>query len=335
MVVMLMKIFFIKYWRIALLVVSALALSGLFFGFGYAQGLRNLDNNVEKKIELHESGYRFISPLLECQTRPSYRNNLLVLKRELEDSIDEAADKNHIFEASVYLRDLNNGPWIGINESAKFSPASLMKVPIMISYFKWAEFDPSILKKKIKVVLDAEDTFSQNIIPSEVVVTGQEYTVEDLIIRMLKYSDNLAANTLIQNADLDLLDKVYFDLGIHIPLNGGENFLTVHDYASFFRILYNSSYLNREMSELALKILSQTEYQEGIVAGVPSYVTVAHKFGERRVGDALQLHDCGIIYRANNPYLLCVMTRGDNFTEMKSLIQELSAKTFQSYGVGF
>lgn len=51
----------------------------------------------------------------------------------------------------VYVRNLNNGPWFGINENEKYSPASLMKVPILMTFLKWIELDPSILMKKILV----------------------------------------------------------------------------------------------------------------------------------------------------------------------------------------
>ena len=37
-----------------------------------------------------------------------------------------------------------------------------------------------------------------------------------------------------------------------------------------------------------------------------------------------QLHDCGIIYYPGNPYLLCVMTRGDSFGELSSTIRDIS-----------
>ena len=40
---------------------------------------------------------------------------------------------------SFYYRDLNHGAWIGINENEKYTPSSLLKVTIMIAYFKEAE----------------------------------------------------------------------------------------------------------------------------------------------------------------------------------------------------
>ncbi|MDO8560151.1 MAG: serine hydrolase [bacterium] len=57
--------------------------------------------------------------------------------------------------------------------------------------------------------------------------------------------------------------------------------MSVKDYASFFRILYNASYLNREQSERALGLMTKTRFRDGIIAGVPAGRPVAHKFGER------------------------------------------------------
>jgi hypothetical protein len=45
-----------------------------------------------------------------------------------------------------------------------------------------------------------------------------------------------------------------------------EDFLSVKDMATFFRILYNASYLGRENSEYALKLLSQVDFNNGLRA---------------------------------------------------------------------
>lgn len=55
----------------------------------------------------------------------------------------------------IYVRNLNNGPWFGINENEKYSPASMMKVPILITFLKWIEQDSSVLDKKIFISKDS------------------------------------------------------------------------------------------------------------------------------------------------------------------------------------
>jgi hypothetical protein len=42
-----------------------------------------------------------------------------------------------------------------------------------------------------------------------------------------------------------------------------------------------------------------------------------------------QLHDCGIIYYPGNPYLLCVMTRGTDWSALEKTIQTISAMTYK------
>jgi len=253
------------------------------------------------------------------------------IENKLTDSINRSIKNGKITYASVYFRDLNNGPWIGINESEEFTPASLLKVPLMIAYLKIAENYPTVLDEELLIV-DNSDTLSQNIIPLRTVENGKSYKVSDLIEYMIVYSDNKAANTLLSHIDVESLNAVYEDLGIKTPdVNDSENFMSVRDYASFFRILYNASYLNREMSEKALSILTNSQFNLGLSAGVPPQIDVAHKFGERVLLEGKQLHDCGIIYKVDKPYLLCIMTRGTNFIGMGETIKTISETVYNEF----
>ena len=106
-------------------------------------------------------------------------------------------------------------------------------------------------------------------------------------------------------------------------------------YSVFFRVLYNATYLSINHSELALKILGDTKFAEGLRAGVPEHVAIAHKFGYRRMDGALrdtpssQLHDCGIVYYPNKPYFICVMTKGNNINDLKAFIGEVSEAVYR------
>ena len=75
-----------------------------------------------------------------------------------------------------------------------------------------------------------------------------------------------------------------------------------------------------------------TSFKDGLLAGVPRDVTVAHKFGSRRIGESekVQLHDCGIVYAPERPYILCVMTQGSDFTKLAGVIKSISANVYQS-----
>lgn len=273
--------------------------------------------------------FKFISPLLECD---SYAPSDLQKDKQLQRSLDEFSHQvihaGKVTSLSIYYRDLKNGPWIGVNEREVFSPASLLKVPVLIAALKHSESNPKFLDKKLLFSeLSIGDTKPN--INDETIILGKSYTVRELLERMIVYSDNYAKN-LILNEILPegSVGTLWSDLLIEEPtLNTPENFLTVKDYSAFFRILYNSTYLTRANSEFALEILSRSHFTGGIRAGVDTGILVASKFGERGMldSDIKQLHDCGIVYRDKTPYLLCVMTQGHDWAEQEKVIREISS----------
>ncbi len=311
------------------------SLIAIFF-LGYFTSIKiNFNHSDSDEIIRKNFDYKYINPILECNTDIEQNNNLATLKKSLETIIkDETYNKNISF-ASVYLRDLNNGPWLGINEKEYFSPASLIKVPVLITYLKKAESNPEILKSELLPTIDANSGDNiQNIKPSVSLAPDKKYTIEELLEKMIVYSDNDAYNTLTNNLTSDESIKIYQDLDIDISkafTDPNGNIVTVKDYASFYRILFNASYLNQDMSEKALSLLSQSQYKDGLVAGVPQNIIIAHKFGERKFSDtgATQLHDCGIVYLPKKPYLLCIMTRGNSIQKASQTIKKISQEVFQ------
>ncbi len=303
---------------------------GLFIGLvvDYRQILLKEEST---KTERHESGYIFISPLLECFSESSDSPINYKLQEKIKNAISKNLKEKNITEASVYFRDLANGPWIGINEDKKFTPASLLKVPIAITYYKIAEKNPNILNGKILITEAYANQLAQNIKSEKQVEQGKEYSVQELINYMITESDNRAANALIDNLTESSINKTFNDLGLTLPtIDSPDNYMTVKDYASFFRVLYNASYLNKDYSEKLLSILAQSKYKNGLVAGLPVDIKIAHKFGERRNNEIDQLHDCGIIYKENKSYLLCIMTRGNDFDKLSSVIKNLSKLVYEN-----
>lgn len=309
-------------------------LAGLVTGFWAERLVFKKTGRGEVRLS---DGYRYINPLLECEIENDSLINQKYLpfekitKKRIQDFMGEKYPKTMY---SVYMRNLNNGPWFGINERALFSPASLLKLPILLAYIKIAEEDRSILKRKI-LFSEHVESVTQNIKPSSALETGKEYTVEDLLARMIIYSDNDSADILDKNLPAERLLKVYRDLGVEIPdVRSPDDFMSVKDYASFFRMLYNASYLNKESSEKVLALLTRSEFSRGIREGVPAEVEVAHKFGERIYKNEdssieAQLHDCGIVYHPKYPYLLCIMSRGNNFQDLARTVSQISKIIFK------
>lgn len=312
-------------------------------GFLAGQSLNN--NSTQTENPVHEAevqemkefrnseGFRFINPLLECDNyQPSHINSVVNMENDVRGYIDQAQAQKKASFVSVYYRDLNFGPWMGINEKENFSPASLLKVPIMIAALKKAEGEPGFLNKKVAYAQHLDKNAVPNITDPNLLKIGSAYTIEQLIERMIEYSDNEAKELLLRNIGEQFILKVMVDIGINVNTNMAADFVSVKDYSGFFRLLYNATYLNRDMSEKALKILSKTSFDRGIIAGLPKGLVVSHKFGERAYldTDIKQLHECGIVYNNGNPYLVCIMTRGTDFSQLASVLSDVSAIIYRN-----
>lgn len=282
---------------------------------------------VKNYRDTHDKSGRFtyVTPLLSCGDLDSpLPSEIESTKDAVEHKLKALKQSGHVAEAAVYFRDLNNGPWFGIDQDEEFIPASLLKVPLMMAYYRKTEYDPSIKTKEVQL-LDSGGSLVQLIPEKESLVPGEMYLPDELVHAVAVYSNNNAAMTLHALVGEAQIGTTFRELGIPPPLTSENYQISVQKYSSFFRILYNATYLTPEDSEEALSILAKAEFDEGIVAGVPQGIEVAHKFGERGLPSGEeQLHDCGIVYLPGQPYLICVMTRGTNIELLKKSIADIS-----------
>jgi len=279
-----------------------------------------------------------VNPLLGVDNPEGGDTKLEGMRYSVESYVRGRKEKGDVSHISVYIRDLSKGTWVGTDEDENFAAASLIKVPLMIAYLKMAEEDIILLSKQLRYEKEW-DLIPQNISPDKSAQLGNAYTIDQLLRYMIVYSDNIASELLLENLDLKYLAKVFSDLQLTTPdLEEGEYQISAKGYSTFFRVLYNATYLNAELSEKAIRLLTESEFRDGIVAGVPANLTIAHKFAERRyqtknlVTEGVQLHDCGIVYYPQRPYLLCVMTKGRDMDVLKGVIKDISKIVYDHQG---
>lgn len=275
-------------------------------------------------IREQSSAYKFIHPLLAYDFPQTDQDEYSSLKGTLNSLLEKKLAQKKISTASVYFRDLTKGRWIGINEEETYAPASLLKVALMIGYFKSSETGAVNLTDTLVYKSKGLSPFET---PSQL-IENQSYSLDDLIKYLITKSDNGAKDLLLANIDSKLLNSVYTSIGIKHPSETAGYEISAKNYALFLRVLYNATFLNREFSEKALELLSQVEFKEGLVAGVADNIIISHKFGEKVNDDGKgnvvdsEFHDCGIFYTQSGDYLLCVMTKGN---DKKELIQTIKA----------
>lgn len=311
-----------------------LALALCLFAVGVAAGwtLRSRPGGTEADREIRRGGAGLTNPLLDCEVVRYPRGmELHPFREDLEDLVADSLRRGEAAAVSVYFRDLNNGPWFGIAEREPFTPGSLLKVPLLMACLLEGEKDPSFLQRRIRFEGLPEREGIGRFEAEVPLVKGRTYTVTELIEQMAIFSDNYAALLLDREVDRRLLELVYGELGLDVdlvrePLKPA--LVSPKTYGQFFRVLYNTSFLNRVMSENALAYLTRSVYRDGLVRGVPPGTVVSHKFGINAVTvdgrEQVQLHDCGIVYAPSRPYLLCVMTRGEEERRLAGVIAEVS-----------
>jgi beta-lactamase class A len=283
--------------------------------------------------------YHFIDPLMGINNGDAVSQSAEMshLQQVVASYLSGQEASGAVSTASVYYRDEKGLGGFTINPNEKYSPASLLKVPIMMTYYHLSETNPSILSDKLEYTSGPDLNSAETIRPVSSIEKDTPYTINSLIDAMIEHSDNNALALLEDDLRADGQYADFVDLGKDLGISQidlSNDFITVNAYSMFFRTLYNSTYLSRSSSEKALSVLSLSDFNDGIRASIAADVPIAHKFGEythettnvdpatgveSSVTDERELHDCGIIYYPSDPYVLCVMTK------LKSPTQNASA----------
>lgn len=272
--------------------------------------------------QIRLSSYKYSKPLLLANV--NYESSTLsIMRSKVEQYIVQAKSTGMADDVSVYFRKMNDGSWFNINPEEKYNPASMSKIIFLITYLKEAETNPGVLNKKLFFEKHYSEVYPQNIKDFELKPKNY-YSVKELLTYMIVYSDNDATVLLTQNMNVGIYKKLFSDFNISLPPDAGEYFITSYDFSKFFRALYNSTYLKPDLSEYALKLLIQCSFKKGMLKNLSPEIEVAHKFGERIIGATAQLHEFGIVYIDNNPYLLGVMTKGRALPPLTTIVSDIT-----------
>jgi beta-lactamase class A len=283
---------------------------------------------------LRENELALVKPLLllnyDCESK-----ELDLLKEKISLCLDSLKSSGIITRSGVYFKELNTLRWTGVNYHDTFYPGSMMKVPMMINILKAAETTPGLLEREFVFQRPAGLVVSEPpLFPLEV---GRAYKVKELILSMIADSNNDATQLLAAVNDKTSYQRLFSELGLETPQAEDLFYsMSAMDYAKFFRVLYNATYLIHENSQYAMEILLKTKFNGGFKKYLPSHAKVAHKFGERFTeGDLTQFHETGIVYSGGSSYLLVIMTEGSDRDKLKEVVAKISMLCFKMHSKGF
>jgi len=248
--------------------------------------------------------------------------NILPLRTEIHKIIDPYKDS-----FALYFEYLPTGTSIGINEDSEFTPASLLKVPVVMAYYYKKERLGLIMAPMVTLTPSELNTRFGDFYKKG---AGQSVSLDEAAKLAIEKSDNTASLVLADYISDD--DYRYVQEGLDIPLDlkGKAPIITAQQYSSILKALYISSILNKDDSQEILDLLSHTDFHDMLPSGIPDGVTVAHKIG---LIDEQIYNDCGIVYVPRRPYLLCMISQSDS-TTAKSRMKMVS-KTIYDYVAGY
>ncbi len=273
------------------------------------------------------------NPFLECIGEQDYDPRLRRARGHILSHLEDLQAADTTLRVSVYARDLLNGPWMGIDERMPFQPASLMKVAILFHALARMESDPGLRGERLLYpgpdAMPSPDNLADRP-PEERMEPGRSYTYEELLERMIVYSDNHAKDLVLTDVDPAEIDDFMARVGVPKIIDHGRPVMNARAYGALFRILYNSTVFSRPSSEYALSLLIRGRYPDGLRAPLPPETIVASKFGIHRdpghPEDGNQLHECGIVYAGEGPYVLCVMSssRKQSVKDLAQILAQVS-----------
>jgi beta-lactamase class A len=250
-------------------------------------------------------------------------------------------------EVALAFRTLDGRGEILIDPDGTFHAASTMKVPVMIELFRQAETrtlsldDALLIRNEFRSIVDNSPYQLSEGADSDKGVyaaLGKTLTLRQLCEAMITVSSNFAANLLIEKLGVVNIRRTVTKLGA----DGMQVLRGVEDQKAFDKNLNNSTTarglltllerigkgtaVGRKSDAEMVAILTRQKFNDGIPAGVPSGIRVAHKTGNiTRIH-----HDAGIVY-AQRPYVLVILVRGiQEQKESATLIAALSKIVYSS-----
>lgn len=245
-------------------------------------------------------------------------------------------------EAGIVIKDLGTNWEIFYNKDKLFPSASLAKIPIMSACFLAADEGNIELGQMVALKNRDKLTGSGTL---KMARAGSIFSVEELINRMIRDSDNTATNMLTNVIGVDYLRNVFSSFGFKNTnlsrrvadyksrRKGIENYTTAGDMAMILERMYRRNLVNKKVSEKCLNTMSLKHVNDRISKYLPADVVVAHKTGlERSV-----CHDVGIVSSDKGDFLICVLTaknKKSNSARSKRFIARVALHTYEYlYGV--
>jgi beta-lactamase class A len=246
---------------------------------------------------------------------PSPTGKQQVIWDKFTASINEV-DRNLDGVLGIAIEDLQTGERLFLHQNEVFPQASSIKIALLAELYHQAQLStPGKAKLTDLYTMQASDLVPDSDIMQGLTPSVTRVTNRDLATMVVAVSDNSATNVLIDRVGMENVNALMKANGLeHTRLQrkmmdlkaaseGRENISTPLEMMTLLESIYKEKFLNHEMSQDLLRLLS-THKDSWIPRDLPPDLRVANKPG------ALEgvRNDSGIVFVQNRPFVICVMT---------------------------
>lgn len=278
------------------------------------------DNMVQKSI---------ISPVASSVTKSIDSASKIFFPTKLGDVVTKSLDGTQGTYA-VAIKNLRTGESYYLNERKKFYSASLYKLWVMATAYRQIEagkldpdkelkFDIPEINKRFKIASES----------AELTEGVFDMPVRNALNQMIVISHNYSALSLTLDIGLSKVAAFIKEQGFTGSKVGGVPFTTALDIESFYEKLYAGKLAGKKETAEMIALLKKQQLNDRIPRLLPENVAVAHKTGEL---DGAK-HDAGIVYGANGPYIIVILSDSKNplgAAEREALLSKAVYEYFES-----
>ncbi|HFI0025651.1 TPA: serine hydrolase [Streptococcus suis] len=233
------------------------------------------------------------------------------------DAVQEMLNQKYSKDTiGVYVKQLSTGQKVGVNQDKTFYSASIAKLPILYYVQEQINTEQVDLTTKVKYTVESMS------FPGAYVVGGsgslsktpdnKEYSIEELINKTAKESDNVASNLLSYYVTNQFDDNFY---QLTTAVTGSRWDMVTRETSAevagnmMEAIYYQNGYV--------LESLLSTQFDNQRISKDIA-VPVAHKIGD---ADDVK-HDVAIVY-AESPFVLSIFTDKSSYDEITQIANDI------------
>lgn len=197
--------------------------------------------------------------------------------------------------------------------------ASLIKLPTLVSLYMEAEAGNIDLETRYSLRQSDKLPGAGSLASKP---AGTIITYRDLARYMGKESDNTAFGIIRRILGDGKINQAISQIGMK-KTSLSDNETTPEDIGLFFKKLWNKEIVSAKAKDEILGYLTDTTYEDWIVAGIPKDIKVAHKYGR----EVHVVNDAGIVL-SESPFVLVIMSEGIIEKEADELIPEIARQLY-------